>query len=83
MQIFVAQDLKTKTSSFLAKYIRLNLLPLLQNLGSKQTETFSASSKERGGKKKSLGIDALVADQATLHHMIFSALLAVCEDAIH
>lgn len=33
-------------------------------------------------KKESLGIDALVVDQATLHHMILHALLAVCEDAI-
>lgn len=34
-------------------------------------------------KKKSPGIDALVVDQATLCHMIFPALLTVCEDAIH
>lgn len=37
----------------------------------------------RKKKKESLGIDALVVDQATLHHMIFPALLTVCEDAIH
>lgn len=35
------------------------------------------------GKKESLGIDTLVVDQATPHHMIFPALLTVCEDAIH
>ena len=37
----------------------------------------------RQKKKESLGIDTLVVDQATLHHMIFPALLTVCEDAIH
>lgn len=43
----------------------------------------SSLSLKRIFKASSLGTDALVVDQATLHHMIFPALLAVCEDAIH
>lgn len=39
--------------------------------------------KKEKRKKESLGIDTLVVDQATPHHMIFPALLTVCEEAIH
>lgn len=45
------------------------------------TEEDTASPKKRMEKKKSLGIDVLVVDQATLRHMIFPALLTACEDA--